>query len=59
MQTVLQWRQKARNGVGICVRNHQDKVLEVHRNSDMVMVMNIVLSDDVWNIISAYAPRVG
>ena len=59
MQTVLQWRQKARNGVGICVRNHQDKVLEVCQSSDRMMAMEIMLSDNVWTIVSAYAPQVG
>ena len=50
---------KARNGVGICVRNHQDKVLEACRTSDRVMAVKIVLSDNVWTIVSAYAPQVG
>ena len=50
---------KARNGVGICVRDHQDKVLEVCRTSDRVMAVKIVLSDNVWTIVSAYAPQVG
>ena len=59
MQTVLQWRQKARNGVRICVRNYQDQVVEVCRTSDRVMAVNIVLSDNVWTIVSAYAPQVG
>ena len=48
---------KARNGVGICVRDHQDKVLEVCRTSDRVMAVKIVLSDNVWTNVSAYAPR--
>ena len=59
MQTVIQWRQKARNGVGICVRNHQDKVLEVCRTSDRVMAVELMLSDIVRNVISAYASQVG
>ena len=50
---------KARNGVGICVRDHQDKVLEVCRTSDRVMAVKIVLSDNIWTIVSAYAPQVG
>ena len=50
---------KARNGVGICVRDHQDKVLEVCRTSDRVMAVKIVLSDNVWTIVSTYAPQVG
>ena len=50
---------KARNGIGIYVRNHQDKVLEVCRTSDRVMAMKIVLSDNVWIIVSAYTPQVG
>ena len=49
--------EKARNGGGICVRNHQDKVLVVCRTSDSVMAVKLVLSDNVWNIISAYARR--
>ena len=50
---------KARNGVGIYVRDHQDKVLEVCRTSDRVMAVTIMLSDNVWTIVSAYAPHVG
>ena len=55
MQTVLHYSggKKARNGVGIFVRNNQDKVLEVCRTSDRVMAVKIVLSDDVWTIVSA------
>ena len=40
-------------------RDHQDKVLEVCRTSDRVMAVKIVLSDNVWTIVSAYAPQVG
>ena len=50
---------QGRNGVGICFRNHQDKVLEVCRSSDRVMAEKLVLSDNVWNIISAYESQVG
>ena len=45
--------------VGIRVRHHQDKVLDVCRSSDRVMAVNLVLSDNVWTIVSPYAPRVG
>ena len=34
-------------------------MLEVCRSSDRVMAVKLVLSDNVWNIISAYAPQVG
>ena len=51
---------EARNGVGICVRNHKDKVLEVRPSLDRVITaVKLVLSDNVWNFISAYAPQVG
>ena len=50
---------KARNGVGICVRNHQDKVLQVCRTSDRVMAVRILWSDNARTIVSAYAPQVG
>ena len=33
-------------------------MLEVCRTSDRVMAVNIVLSDNVWTIVSAYAPQV-
>ena len=33
--------------------------LEVCRTSDRVMAVTIVLSDNVWTIVSAYAPQVG
>ena len=59
MQTVQSGGKKARNGVGICVRNHQDKVLEVCRTSDRVMAVKIVLADNAWTIVNAYAPQVG
>ena len=47
---------KSRNGVGICVRNHQYKMLEVCRTSDRVIAVKILLSHNVWTIVSAYAP---
>ena len=45
--------------LGYVSRDHQDKVLEVYRTSDRVMAVKIVLSDNVWTIVSAYAPQVG
>ena len=42
-----------------CVINHQDKVLEGCRTSYRVIAVKIVLSDNVWTIVSAYAPQVG
>ena len=50
---------KARNGVGICVRTHQDKVLDLCRTSHRVMAVKIVLPDNVWTIFSAYPSQVG
>ena len=50
---------KARNGVGMCVRNHEDKVLGVCPTSDRVTALKIVLSKNVWTIVRAYAPQVG
>ena len=34
-------------------------MLEVCCTSDRVMAVKIVLSDNVWTIVSAYAPQVG
>ena len=34
-------------------------MLEVCRTSDRAMTVKIVLSDNVWTIVSAYAPQVG
>ena len=34
-------------------------MLEVCRTSDRVIAVTILLSDNVWTIVSAYAPQVG
>ena len=52
--------ESGRSGVGIIVNNDlKDKVVEVKRRSSRVMKIKLMLSEEVLNVISAYAPQVG
>src|ERR1041384_3289779 len=49
-----------RNGVDIIVEPKlKDKVVEVKRKGDRIILLRLVLGDDTINVISAYAPQVG
>ena len=51
---------KPRNGVGICLKEEwQDKIIEINRKSDRIMLMKLVTSSKTYNIITAYVPQQG
>ncbi|KAK9095110.1 hypothetical protein Scep_026579 [Stephania cephalantha] len=48
------------NGVGIVVDNdYKDKVVEVKRMGDRLILVKLIIGDEKINILSAYAPQVG
>ncbi|GKC01325.1 ubiquinol oxidase, mitochondrial-like protein, partial [Tanacetum coccineum] len=50
----------ARNGVGVVLApNLKDKVVEVSRISDRIMMVRLVIEEETISVISAYAPQVG
>ncbi|GJZ35694.1 ataxia telangiectasia mutated family protein [Tanacetum coccineum] len=50
----------ARNGVGVALApNLKDKVVQVIRISDRIMLVRLVIEEETINVISAYAPQVG
>ena len=52
--------ENGRSGVGIILnKDFKDKVVEVRRNSSRVMRIRIMISQQIINVISAYAPQMG
>nr|GEX21080.1 hypothetical protein [Tanacetum cinerariifolium] len=50
----------AQNGVGVVVAPYlKDKVVQVFRISDRIMLVRLVIEEELINVISAYAPQVG
>nr|GEW11148.1 hypothetical protein [Tanacetum cinerariifolium] len=50
----------ARNRVGVVVAPYlKDKVVQVFRISDRIMLVGLVIEEESTNVISAYAPQVG
>jgi exonuclease III len=48
------------SGVGVVVaEKYVDKVVEVRRVSDRLLVLRVVVGKSVWNVVSAYAPQSG
>ncbi|KAK9119344.1 hypothetical protein Scep_017437 [Stephania cephalantha] len=48
------------NGVGIVVDNdYKDKVVEVKRTEDILILIKLIIGDEKINILSAYTPQVG
>ncbi|KAK9086555.1 hypothetical protein Syun_028949 [Stephania yunnanensis] len=48
------------NGVGIMVDNdYKDKVVDVKRMRDKLVLVKLIIGDEKINILSAYAPQVG
>lgn len=48
------------NGVGIIVNaKYFDKMVSVTKISDRVMSVKLIIEDQTWNVISAYAPQIG
>ncbi|KAJ7952361.1 Retrovirus-related Pol polyprotein LINE-1 [Quillaja saponaria] len=49
-----------RNGVAIIVNgNLKDKVVEIKRKSDRIILVKLMIDEETFNIISAYAPQIG
>ena len=49
-----------RNGVDILIdRSLKDRVVEVRRRGDRIILVRMVVGDSALNVISAYAPQVG
>ncbi|XP_071740545.1 uncharacterized protein [Rutidosis leptorrhynchoides] len=50
----------ARNGVGIFLGNlHKDNVVDVGRFSDRIMYVSLIIKEETFTVISAYAPHAG
>jgi hypothetical protein len=44
--------------VGVLVaEKYTDKVVEVRKVSDRLLVLRVIVGKSVWNVISAYAPQ--
>ena len=53
-------RDKHRNGVGIIVdKNLKDHVVEVYRKSDRIILLKFVVGEEIFNVLSVYAPQIG
>ncbi|KAJ7979012.1 Retrovirus-related Pol polyprotein LINE-1 [Quillaja saponaria] len=49
-----------RNGVAIIVDgNLKDEVVEIKRKSDRIILVKLMIDEETFNIISAYAPQIG
>ncbi|KAJ7975412.1 Craniofacial development protein 2 [Quillaja saponaria] len=49
-----------RNGVAIIVDgNLNDEVVEIKRKSDRIILVKLMIDEEAFNIISAYAPQIG
>ncbi|XP_071705423.1 uncharacterized protein [Rutidosis leptorrhynchoides] len=50
----------ARNGVGIFLgKLHKDNVVDVSRLSDRIMSVSLIIKEETFTVISAYAPHTG
>ncbi|XP_061344089.1 uncharacterized protein LOC133290051 [Gastrolobium bilobum] len=51
---------KSRNGVGIMIdKSFRDKVVNVKRKGDRIILVKLVVGDLILNILSVYAPQIG
>ncbi|XP_061353446.1 uncharacterized protein LOC133298207 [Gastrolobium bilobum] len=51
---------KSRNGVGIMIdKSFKDKVVDVKKKGDRIILVKLIVGDLVLNIFSVYAPQVG
>ncbi|KAJ7976905.1 Retrovirus-related Pol polyprotein LINE-1 [Quillaja saponaria] len=49
-----------RNGVAIIVDgNLNDEIVEIKRKSDRIILVKLMIDEETFNIISAYAPQIG
>ena len=53
-------RDKNRNGVSVVIdKQFIEDVVEVRRKDDRILLVKLILSREILNVISAYAPQVG
>ena len=51
---------RAKNGVGILIRkNLVEQVVKVRCESNRIMSVKVVVSSEIFNIVSVYAPQMG
>jgi hypothetical protein len=47
-----------KNGVGIVLdKSLKDRVVDIKRQGDMIILVKLLVGDLVFNVISAYAPQ--
>jgi len=51
---------RATNGVGILIKKDlAEQVVEVKRKSDHIMYVKLVVSSEIFNVVSVYVPQIG
>jgi len=50
---------KVQQGLAFLLRRGVDKVLEVKRVSERIIVLRVMVGETVLNLVSVYAPQVG
>jgi hypothetical protein len=49
-----------KNGVGIVLnKSLKDRVVDIKRQGDMIILLKLLIRDLIFNVISAYAPQIG
>jgi hypothetical protein len=49
-----------KNGVGIVLnKSLKDRVVNITRQGDMIILLKLLIGDLIFNVISAYAPQIG
>ena len=49
-----------KNGVGMVVsKKCVERIVKVERHSDRLMAVQLIVEDKIWNVFSAYTPKVG
>ena len=53
-------RDRNHNGVGVIINKQLlEDVVEVRRKGDRILLVKLILSKEIFNVISVYAPQVG
>ena len=51
---------RATHGVGVLIKKELvEQVIEVRRKSDRIMSIKLVVSSNIFNVVSVYAPQIG
>jgi hypothetical protein len=49
-----------KNGVGIVLnKSLKDRVVDIKRQGDMIILLKLLIEDLIFNVISTYAPQIG